>query len=521
MLVHENSGRIKNTKRNIVYGLLQFAVSQALPFIVRTILIYRFGAEYLGLNSLFTSILGVLSLMDFGLGNAIVYSMYKPIAAGDTEQICAHLAYYRRIYYFIGLAILATGLAVMPFLKDLIKDPSMPGDLNIYVCYLIFLIDTVISYLLYGYLTAVPTAFQRRDILSRVDMAVSFFSCVAKSIILLLSTNFYLYLLAMPAIVVIRNLITAFVVRKRFPDIKCRGTISLEQKNDLKRKVSGLLINRLTGTSRNTIDSLCISAFIGLSMTGMYSNYYFVMSSVLSCGTMICHSMLASVGNSIVVENIEKNYLDMRKFDFIFMNVVSWATVCMLCLYQPFIQIWVKEEMMLDMSVAIGFCMYFFIMESGAIQWLYHQGAGLWWECRYIMIGEAVANVVLNIALCKVLGVFGIVLATVITVSVTNFILCPRSLFKHYFKNGKLKEYCIDHISYLTTMVLTAGTSWGVCSYLLPMSMVGNSVGSNILVLGGRLMICTVLSIVLFWLIWHRSERYIKALHWVKKMVKV
>ena len=78
--------------------MIQVGIRQVLPFIVRTILIYRFGVEYLGLNSLFTSILSVLSLMELGFGSAIVYSMYKPIADGDTDQVCAYLEYFRKIY---------------------------------------------------------------------------------------------------------------------------------------------------------------------------------------------------------------------------------------------------------------------------------------------------------------------------------------------------------------------------------------------------------------------------------------
>ena len=516
MKTHGRSGRIENTKRNIAFGLLQFIISQIIPFVVRTVLIYRFGTDYLGLNSLFSSILGVLSLMEFGFGTAIVYSMYKPIAEGDTEQICAHLAYYKKIYRLVGFAIAILGLAIMPFLKSLVKDQSMPGNLNIYICYLIFLSDTVISYLLYGYLTAVPTAFQRRDILSRIDMTVSFFSCAVRVIILLLSRNFYLYLFALPITVVFRNLITALVVKRRFPDIECRGTISQEQKKELKKKVSGIFINKITNISRNTIDSIYISAYIGLSMIGIYSNYFFVMSSILSCGTMVCHSMLASVGNSIAADNVEKNYSDMRKFDFIFMTIVSWATVCMLCLYQPFIQIWVGNKLMLDFPAIAGFCAYFYIMESGAIQWLYHQGAGLWYECRYIMIGEAVANIILNIVLCRIWGVFGIILATVISVFITNVFFCPRVLFREYFKNGKLKEYWKDHTQYTLTMLLTAGVSWFACEGLFQVS----ASNINIINLVGRLIICIIISTVLFWLIWHKSERYKIAIVWVKRMIK-
>lgn len=520
--IKERSGRTANVKRNIVFDLIQFTVSHLLPFIVRTVLIYRFGVDYLGLNSLFASILSVLSLMDLGFGTAVVYSLYKPIADGDTDLICAYLTHYRRIYRYVALAILLAGIAVMPFLKELIKDPSLPGGLNIYICYLIFLGNTVISYLLYGYLTVIPTASQRKDILSRIGIVMSLLGCMVRIFILLSCENFYLYLLAMPALTVLHNLMIAYIIKKQFPSYVCRGEISSERKNELKKNVSGILINRLTNVSRNSIDSLCISGFIGLSMTGIYSNYYYIMSSILSCGIMICRSMLASVGNSIAIEDVRKNYSDMRKFDFIFMSLIGWASVGMLCLYQPFIRVWVGEKMSLGAPVIIGFCLYYYILESGAIQWLYHQGAGLWYESRFIMLGEAVANVILNILLCKLLGVFGIILATVVSVFVTNCILCPKLIFREYFKNGKLREYWKDHVEYAVTMFITAVASWLVCEGILPISMVeGREIGSSVLCLGGRLFVCSLMTVCVFWIIWHKSNRYTKTITWIKQMIKV
>ncbi len=178
--------------------------------------------------------------------------------------------------------------------------------------------------------------------------------------------------------------------------------------------------------------------------------------------------------------------------------------------------------MMLDTSVVIGLSLYFFIVKSGDIRWVYHEGAGLWYEARFIMIGEAVANIVLNILLCKILGVFGIVLATVISVFVTNMILCPQLIFKLYFKNGKLKEYWFDHIQYTITMLVTAAVSWMLCEDVLPLSMVmSREVGICVLCLGCRLLICTGLSIAVFWILWHRSERYKTAKVWMKKLIKI
>lgn len=522
MSAKDQAGRTANVKRNIVYGLLHAAVSRVLPFAVRTILIYRFGVAYLGLNSLFSSVLSVLSLMELGFGTAVVYSMYRPVAERDTDLICAYLTYYRRIYRMIGLAVLAVGLMIMPFLRFLVKDPSLPGNLNLYVCYLIFLANAAISYLLFGYLTAIPSAHQRRDILSRVGMVMTVLQCAVRILLLLSGSHFYLYLLVLPVMTVVRNLLTARVVNRLYPQLTCRGEISAEQKVDLKKKVYGILVNKLTNVSRNSIDSLCVSAFIGLAATGIYNNYYYIMSGVLSVCVMICNSMMASVGNSIAMESREKNYEDMRLFDFMYMAVAGWATVCMLCLYQPFITVWIGEEMLVGMPVAAMICLYFYILLSGAIRWVYHEGAGLWWECRFIMMGEAIGNIVLNIVLCRFMGLLGIVLATVLTVFATNCLLCPELIFRMYFKNGRLQEYWMDHVWYTLTMLLSAGTCWLVCERLLPLSMVtGRKGASIILCLGGRLGVCSVLSIMVFWLLWHRSGRYAKAVNWMRKLMRI
>ena len=200
------------------------------------------------------------------------------------------------------------------------------------------------------------------------------------------------------------------------------------------------------------------------------------------------------------------------------MAIVGWAAVCMVCLFQPFIRLWVGQDMLLSMPFVVCMCLYFYILDSGAISWVYHQGAGLWWEDRYVMIGECIANIILNIALCKLLGVIGIVLATVISVFFTNFVFCPKVIFREYFKNGKLKEYLSDHGCYAVTMLLSAGVSWLLCESLLPMKDAG-TVGGIICIIG-RLAVCTGISVGFFWLIWHKSERYSQAKGWLRRMMK-
>ena len=519
----QHSGRTDNVKRNISYGIMHTAVSLVLPFIVRSILIYRFGVDYLGINSVFASVLEVLSVMELGFGTAIVYNMYKPVAAGDTGQICAYLSYYRRIYRIIGLMILAAGLIIIPFLKVLVKDSELPGSLNLYACYLIFLFNSVVSYLLYGYMNSLPLAFQRRDILSRVDMSMAVLKCIMESMVLISSDNFYLYLLSMPLITILRNLLTATVTRRLYPDITCRGKLHKEQIVDLHKRVYGLFLNKLTVNSRNGIDTICISAFISLAAAGIYSNYYIIMAGLISVSIMICQSMMASVGNSIVTESRDKNYTNMRSFDFIYMTVAGWATVCLICLYQPFISLWLGDGMKLGLNVVLGLCLYFYILKAGDIRWVFHEGVGLWYECRFITIGETIANLVLNILLCSVWGIAGIVYATVITVFVTNMLLFPEILFRIYFRNGKLREYWTDHLKYFFTTVVGAVPAYLLCSGLDRVTVLitdhdVNAVVGGISLLVLKLLICTASFTMVFLSIWRRSGRYKNAVQWIRRL---
>ena len=137
--------RTKNAARNMVMGFINKIIVLLLPFLVRTAFIYSLGAEYLGLNSLFSSILSVLSVAELGFSSAVVFSMYEPIAKNQQAKICALLNYYRSIYRVIGTAVLIGGVVLMPFLPRLING-ECPDELNIYILFAMYLFNTVSSY---------------------------------------------------------------------------------------------------------------------------------------------------------------------------------------------------------------------------------------------------------------------------------------------------------------------------------------------------------------------------------------
>lgn len=512
-----------NVGRNALYGFINRIFSLMVPFVIRTIVIYRFGAEFLGMNSLFSSVLQVLSLAELGFGTAIVFSLYRPVAEEDTKTVCAYLGTYKKIYRIVGCVILGCGILVMPLLPYLIKDAGIPGNLNLYIWYGIFLLDASVSYLLYGYKTAIPSALQRNDILSRIDTLTLICKAVVQASFLLLTDNFYFYLLTSLFFTILRNLLVAWVVNLRFPQYQCSGSISKEQVAELTTKVYGILIAKLRWVSRNGIDSVCITSFLGLTMAAIYSNYLCIHGAVISLSAVIYRAMMASVGNSIAVESREKNYADMRRFNFMYMLLAGWASICFLCLYQPFVRLWVGERLMLHFPEVVALTAYFYVLKMGDMRWVYFEGAGLWWQARYIAVAETLVNICLNILLAKYFGVLGIILATLVSLFFIDFIFSARLLFQEYFCNGKLGEFFSDHIRYFFVTVLLAVPCIYICNLVMLViaDKTTNTEAAMITPVAGfmelfiRFLICTVISVIGYFLAYRRTVQFKDAKKWV------
>lgn len=431
--------RTKNAVRNIYSGMFNKIFTIFFPFLIRTVLIKKIGIEYAGLNSLFSSILQVLNLTELGFASAVVYSMYKPIAEDDKDTICALLNFYKRVYFIIGLVILALGTAVMPFLPHLIKG-NIPQDINIYVLYSIYLVNTSLSYLLFGYKNSLLNAHQRRDVISNILTITQGLMNICQLLILVTIKNYYLYVLMMPIFTVLNNVMVGIKTKRMFPEYSCKGKLDISVKKDIRKKVAGLMISKLAQTSRNSFDSIFISAFLGLAMTTIYSNYLLVISAITGILNIVINSLQAGVGNTLQTETKEKNYENLKKFNLLYTLFVGWCTTCMLCMYQSFMELWLGKDFLLPFGAVVLLCLYFYILKAGDINSLYYNASGMWWHGKYRAITEALLNLLGNFILVKYIGIYGIVISTVITAIIGHF-WNGQFLFKLYYKNNKMIRY--------------------------------------------------------------------------------
>ncbi len=502
---------MKNAKRNMMFGLANKLALVLCPFAVRTVMQLVLGAQYLGLNSLFSSILSILSLTELGFGSAVVYHMYRPIAQNDIETVNALLYFYKRVYRGIGILILAAGALWIPFLPYFIHG-DYPEEVNLTVLYLIYLINASISYFMYAYKSSLLVAYQREDGNSIANLLITVLLNGSQIAALFVFRNYVLFLLLTPVFTIANNLLIACMVKKMFPQYHCKGTLPACLAQDIRQRVQGAFLSKLCMVSRNAFDSIVASMFLGLTVTAMYNNYYYVMHGVNVMLSVIPASFLGGVGNHVAVKSVEENFIELKKLDFLYMWISGWCTVCFVCLFQPFMQWWMGEEMMLPEPVMILFCLYFYLLSAGDMRSVYSSANGLWWQHRRRSVAEAAANLILNFILGRFFGIYGILTATILTIFVCNFVWGVRIVFKHYFQLFRLKEYYGCHIKYALATCVLCILTYNVCAWL----PCGQVMGGLLL----RALVCVVLPNIGYALIYGRTDMFwqVRQMVWRKRL---
>ena len=452
--------RKKNVLRNVIWGVFEKIVVLLLPFVIRTILIKVLGAQYLGLGSLFSSILTVLSLSELGFGTAIVFSMYKPIAEDDKQTICALLNTFRKVYRIVGTIVLVVGILILPFIGYFIKGDT-PADINIYILYSIYLLNTVISYFMFAYKAALFNAHQRNDIVSKLTLGVNLLGSVLQVISLLFFENYYMYIIVTPINTVLTNIANAYLAKRLYPELKCEGMISKEMAAGIKKRVIGLLSFKVYGVIFTAVDTIVVSSFLGLVTLAKYNSYHYIQTSITTFIIIFTNSLTASIGNKMVKTSIMDNYRDLKNLTFINAWVVIWCAICLVCLYQPFIVLWLGDDFLLPSSTMLLLVFQFLFSRISSITFTYREAAGLWWEDRFRPLVAAIVNLCINLTLIRIIGINGVIIATVFCTLVINIPWGTKILFDKYF-NKSPKEYFATLLNYTIYGIIVGSITYNL-----------------------------------------------------------
>ena len=454
--------RTKNAARNIVFDGTLEMVNMLFPFVIRSVMLHCLGTEYLGLNGLFKSLLTFLNLAELGVGSAMVFSMYKPIAEDDTPVICALLRLYRTLYRIIGLAVAAVGLLLIPVLPNLIKG-DLPADMNLYILYLMNLGNTVVTYWLFAYRSSLLQAHQRRDVISKVSLAVRMTEYILKILILVFTRNYYLYLSVQLLCQIAVNLLTAVCASKMYPRYAPEGKLPKEKTLDIFRRVRDLFTSKLSATVFDSADTLVISSFMGLTILAVYQNYYFMITALRMMLVVILNACMAGVGNKMVMESKEANFRDLERISLLFSWLLGVSSSMLLCMYQPFMSIWMGKENMLAIGLVLCFVVYYYSMGANKLINMFKDAAGIWRRDRWRPLTAALVNLGLNLATVRWLGLYGVLLSSVFSVIVIQIPWLFRNLFREVFPREKMGRYIRLFCGLTAVALVSCAASWFVC----------------------------------------------------------
>lgn len=451
--------RTKNAKLNIVFGYIAQTGIFVLSFIGRKIFLNFLSADYLGINGLYSNILTVLSLAELGLDTAVIYSLYKPVAEHDTVLINSLLRFFKKVYYILAIVIFTIGLCLIPFLGFLITSDLPSFDLIIY--YVLFLINTVASYFV-AHKIALLSASQEQRVQKIVTLSTNFILQIMYIIVLIVWKNYYVYIITTICSTIISNVILSIVCSKLHPEIFKEKDVVEFDKKQIKKRILSTFLYKLGGVMITSTDNILISVLVSTAAVGYYSNYYVVVGAIQGLIAVITTSMVSGIGNLATKGNAEEQSKLFYMLLFFYHTVGALGLVGFSLLFNNLISIWIGIDYLFDNLTVFIIAFNFYLTNAISPVWMFRESNGMFNEVKYVLLVRAALNILFSIIFGLLWGVFGIFLATALSLVLTNFWIEPRIIFKKVFSKPQsaywfkqLKYFALTSISFVACFFAT------------------------------------------------------------------
>lgn len=444
--------RTENSIINSAMSIVTQVLTVVLNFAVKTVFIKMLNDEYLGVNGLFTNIITMLSLADLGIGIAIPYSLYKPLAKKDEHKINVLMNFYKKVYTIIGIAVLLIGLSLTPFLGLIIKD--IPKNVpHLSLIYILFVIHSASSYF-FVYKKFLIDSDQKGYITSRIIFTFSTLLSIIQIILLVTTKNYILFLLSSIILVIIQNIYISSKANKLYPFIKNKTDEKLEKEDmeGIKKNVSSLFIYKVGTVIMNGTDNIIISKFIGLIIVGFYSNYVLIINSITTVLNQIFNAITSSIGNLVVTTNKKRSKEVYDNLNFANFWIYALFGVCIIVLINPFINIWIGKKYVMGFSIVFLLVLNFYVLGMQSVTNSFRNAYGLFWIAKYRPIIMVIINIVISVVLVQLIGIEGVLIGTLISRLVTTAWLDPYIVHKYGFEISP-KSYYIDYLKYLVIFI--------------------------------------------------------------------
>lgn len=436
-----NGSRTKKAKKNIGIAMIQNIVNLVISMAGRIVFARVLTASYFGVSGLFSNIIGVLSIADLGMSTAMMYRLYKPIADNDEYKIVALVAFFRKVFRTIAMIVLLVGIALIPFLKYIVNMPE--GIPHLYSFYILNLLGAVISYL-FVYRTVLISADQKNYLLVRSNILFKLITFVLQVVVLIEFRSYFLYLMIAVAISVINNIYQNHIALKHYPFLKSLEAKKLDKTelNAIFIDVKALFLYKICGIVQTNTDSIMISVFVGTIVVGYYSNYLMIISQVITVIGIIFGNLKAGIGNKLASEDIDNSgYMLYEVLELFNYWLVLGCSIAIFILSKPFLSLCFGSEYVLQDYVVLAIVLNFYTSNIRQTIWAYRETTGIFKQTQYTTMVTAAINIVTSLLGGYFFGLFGILIATVISRIVYAWWKEPQVLFNECFHKNPIVYY--------------------------------------------------------------------------------
>ncbi|MCI8671584.1 MAG: polysaccharide transporter [Bacilli bacterium] len=443
--------RTKNSIKNTLVSFITNIVTIVIGLVAQAVFIKTLGNEYLGINGLFSNIISMLGIVELGIGSAIIYHLYKPIAENNSKQVKALMNFYKKCYNIIALAIFIIGLIITPYLPLFIENITI--DINISLVYIMFIIEVVCSYLL-SYKRSLINANQKSYVVNLIHIGYLIILNLIEIIILIATKNYYLYLIIKIIMRLLENIILSIIANKLYSYLKNNSEeLDKETKKDIFKKVKALFFHKIGGFIVLGTDNIIISKYLGIITVGLYSNYALIIEAVNRLFGQVINTLTPSVGNLLVENNSTKNFHIFKKVRFLNFWIATFSGISILIIMESFIKIWIGKEFILPLLVLYILVINYYQRSMRTCFMVFKEASGIYYEDRFVPLIESALNIIASLILLKYFGLSGIFMGTIISSLALWCYSYPKYVYKKLFNRSYI-NYIKETIGYLSIFIL-------------------------------------------------------------------
>ena len=461
----KGDSRLQKSMLNANVNTICFFVSLLISFFSRKIFLDQLGASFMGLSGTLGSLLGFLNIAELGIGAAIGYVLYKPIAESDELKIKEIVSVLGYLYRRIGHVILILGFLLSLALPFLFKNEPFTSGV-IFIGFYAYLFSSLIGYY-NNYKQVLLSADQREyEVKGYYQIIISIMTLV-QMVFALYTGNFYIYFLLQLLGGIVYSIILNYRINKVYPWLQTevkRGKTLLKQYPEITKYIKQIFVHKIGGFVQFELSPFLVYSFVSLPMVAIYANYTILTDKLNNLVQGVLDSTMAGVGNLISegdsdkIWNIYKQLLSIRFF------VVGICCSCFYYLSNGFIDLWLGKEYELSNTTILLITITLFLRLVRGTNDQFINGFGLFYDV-WSPIAEALIFVTASVLFGSIMGLNGILLGPIISMVLIIYMWKPFFLFRKGLKRSLW--FYVQIVAFFAVSIVTSYfLSTGIMSLL-------------------------------------------------------